>query len=224
MALEVLLNGIIVNVIKHCLFLLTLAWGVQALAPSSYAAEVYRGTVIDAETKAPIEGAVVVVIWYKKPLITMDGPQYFHKAVEAFTDADGKFSVDASPGMNWNPFRRVLNDPEIYPGITVFKPGYGPFPEVLRSSMSKETEEAIRKGKGPMTVFREGIRKGGAVVELPRLKTKEELIRSAGIPCCGIHLDDVTIRHIPNLLRLINTLRKSLGLGYIGPEEQRPHP
>lgn len=199
------------RIFKTVLFFLMLGLGVQALAPSSYGAATYKGTVIDAETKAPIEGAVVVVIWYKKPLITMDGPQYFHKATEALTDAEGKFAVDASPGMNWNPFRRVLKNPEIYPAIAIFKPGYGPFPEAQVSPKS-------------VTEAKEFMLKGGVVVELPRLKTEEELIRFTDIPCCGIHLDDVTIRHIPNLLRLINAQGKSLGLGYMGPEEQRPHP
>ncbi len=224
MAPEVFLkDGVSVSKFKHLSLLLAFS-SVAVLAPSVCAAKMYKGTVVDAETKAPLEGAVVVVMWYKKPLISMDGPQYFHKATEVFTDANGRFSVDASPGMNWNPFRRVLKDPEIYPAITIFKPGYEPFPEALYSSMSKETKEAIRMGKGPMMVFREEIRKGGALVELPRLKTKEELIRSAGIPCCGIHLDDVTIRHIPNLLRLINVQRSSLGLGPIGPVGRGQHP
>lgn len=198
------------NIHRLLVVILTLGWGVHALAPSSYGAEAYRGTVIDAETKAPLEGAVVVVIWYKKPLISMDGPQYFHKATEALTDAEGKFAVDASPGMNWNPFRRVLKDPEIYPDITIFMPGYGPFPEAQVSPASETEAKQAMLGEG-------------AVVELPKLKTREDLVRSANIPCCGVSAF-VPSQRIPNLLRLVNVQRNSLGLGPVGPVEQGRNP
>lgn len=186
------------NIHRLLVVILTLGWGVHALAPSSYGAEAYRGTVIDAETKAPLEGAVVVVIWYKKPLITMDGPQYFHKATEALTDAEGKFSVDASPGMNWNPFRRVLKDPEIYPAVVIYKPGYGPFPEAQVSPTS-ETEA------------KQAMLRDGAVVELRTLKTKNELRRFTG-PASMVGVSIAPQDRIPNLMRLINVQRRSLGL------------
>jgi hypothetical protein len=193
------------------LFIVILVWGGLALVPSTAGAATYQGTVIDAETKEPLEGAVVVVVWYKKPLISMNGPQYLHKATEVLTDAEGRFSIDASSGINWNPLTRVLKRPEIDPVVVIFMPGYGPFPEAqVRPKFEAKAKESMLKG--------------GVVVELPRLKTDEELIRFTDIPCCGIHLDDVTIRHIPNLLRLINAQASSLGLGYMGPEEQRPRP
>ena len=40
-------------------------------------------SVVDEETGKLLEGAVVVVIWHKKPMVSMDAPEYFHDAKEA---------------------------------------------------------------------------------------------------------------------------------------------
>ena len=178
---------------KGWLFVPTLAVGLLTLARASYGGAAYHGSVVDSETKAPLQGAVVVVVWHRKPIVTMDGPQYFHKAVEALTDAEGKFSVDASPGIDWNPFTYVLKEPR----IAIFKPGYGPFPVAHVSPRSvKDLKEALL-GEG-------------ALVELPRLKTKEELLKftSPGNLWISVDRDE----RIPHLMRLINIQRRSLGL------------
>jgi hypothetical protein len=207
------------NLSRLPLVILTIVGTVHAFAPTSHGAASYQGTVVDAETNAPLEGAVVVVIWYKKPLITMDGPLYFHNAKEVLTDANGTFSVDAAPGINWNPFTRVMKDPNIsridpdnpgiYPVIVIFKPGYGPFPDAhVKPPSESETKRVMLKG--------------GAVVALPKLKTREELVRFADM-CCGVYDEVVPTERIHNLLRLINDQRESLGLKPIGPvERQKP--
>lgn len=56
---------------------------------------------------------MVVVLWFKTPIVAMERPQYFHKATEVLTDAQGKFSIDASPGLNLNPFMFLLEEPWI---------------------------------------------------------------------------------------------------------------
>ncbi len=171
----------------------TLAVGLLTLAPASYGGAAYHGTVVDSGTKAPLQGAVVVVVWHRKPIVTMDGPQYFHKAIEALTDAEGNFSVDASPGIDWNPFTYVLKEPR----IAIFKPGYGPFPVAHVSPRSvKELEEALLAE--------------GALVELPRLKTKDELLKFTSPGDLWISVD--RYERIPHLMRLINIQRRSLGL------------
>ncbi len=183
---------------------LILGGGLHEFAPLSYSADAYHGTVVDAETRAPLKGAVVVVVWHRKPIVTMDGPQYFHKAVEVLTDAEGKFSVAASPGIDWNPFTYVLRDPQ----IAIFKPEYGPFPVAHVSP--RFTMEFGRKHQLDLVELNEELIKG-AVVELPRVKTKEELQRFTSP---GHILISTLVPHerIPNLMRLINIQRKSLGL------------
>ena len=64
----------------------------------------YHGTVVDADTGEPIEGASVTVVWDRSVYITIESAAYFHNARETLTGKDGSFSVDAFPGINWSPF------------------------------------------------------------------------------------------------------------------------
>jgi hypothetical protein len=166
----------------------------QAIAAES---ESYHGTVLDAETEEPLEGAVVVVLWFKKTYLSMDGPQYFHKGTEVLTDTNGKFSVDTSPGTNWNPFTFMVKDP----WIVIFKPGYAPLTPTYAVSLKLGADMYDKL-------------KQGAVVRLPKLKSREELRRFASIGSLGIGSDTPRsgIRH---LIRLINVQSRSAGVtGY----------
>lgn len=71
------------------------------------------GSVVDAETGQPIEGAVILIEW-----TTIKGlPGLSHtessKVIEAVTDKDGKFSVSG-----------FINPLMQYPHMTVYKKGY----------------------------------------------------------------------------------------------------
>lgn len=70
------------------------------------------GTVVDAETGQPIEGAVVLVEWTKTHGF---GHTYTesYKVIEAFTDKDGKATITGT-------FSPTVN----YPHVTVYKKGY----------------------------------------------------------------------------------------------------
>jgi uncharacterized membrane protein len=61
-------------------------------SPSIVSAETYHGKVVDAETGEPLKGAVVAVVWHKKPILAMGGINYFHNARETLTDSEGRFS------------------------------------------------------------------------------------------------------------------------------------
>jgi len=78
---------------------------------SQLSASIFVGQVVDVETGEPLEGAVVAIVWYRYPVIyLMDPVPVFHQAVEAVSDANGKFSIDASYASF--PFRfAVLPDP-----------------------------------------------------------------------------------------------------------------
>jgi hypothetical protein len=167
-------------------------------AQSDLWAETYRGKVVDAETGEPLEGAVFVITWHKRPFITMNGPQYFHSANEGLTDGKGEFSVDGSPGVDWNPFTYIMERPH----IAIFKPGYAPFPVGhLRETRQEETEQEMITG--------------GALVKLPRLKTEQEMKQYTGPANMRIP-SDVPYNEIPNLIKLINSHRKSIGFSPIG--------
>src|SRR5438552_10149675 len=62
--------------------LLVVAMCVAGPAWAGSATATYHGTVVDAETGTPLQGASVTVVWVKRPVIAMDGPEYFHEARE----------------------------------------------------------------------------------------------------------------------------------------------
>jgi hypothetical protein len=186
------------------ILLLTLIMVFSVLVPvgklTLASAAPYHGQVVDAETGKPIEGAVVVVEWHKKPRIAMGGINYFHNARETLTDAEGKFSLDSSPGIDWNPFTFILS-----PRIITFYPGYRPFTPAHPGDIGMK-----EGGLDEIAVAFEG----GVLVRLRKLKNTEEA-RSVSM---GLIL--APWAYVPNLMRSINVQRKMAGLSeYIQPKD-----
>lgn len=158
-------------------------------------AETYYGQVVDAEAGAPLEGAVVTVIWYRVPIVSMEGTRRFQSAQETLTDADGKFSLEASPGIDWNPFTHVRKEPD----VVIFRPGYAP----LTHGYVRKTNAVLP----PMAL------RHGAVVKLPKLETREEQLKMI---YDGLGVTIVPPASIPFLTKSINVQRDMLGLKPIG--------
>lgn len=78
----------------------------------------YRGRVVDARTKEPIRGAVVVAAWYYYVYAVVESIEQFYDAIEVLTDDQGYFVVDA-PNIE----RRAPSRTE-FPVFTIFKPGF----------------------------------------------------------------------------------------------------
>lgn len=70
------------------------------------------GTVVDADTNAPIEGAVVMVEWTRTHGIGNYSTESY-KVAETLSDKDGKFTL---PGC----YRPFVTEPD----VTVYKKGY----------------------------------------------------------------------------------------------------
>ena len=81
----------------------------------------YRGRVVDARTKEPIRGAVVVAVWYHDVFALVQTNEQFYDAIEVLTDDQGYFVVDASEIEQHAPSRTK------FPVFTIFKPGYSYF-------------------------------------------------------------------------------------------------
>jgi len=153
----------------------------------------YRGKVIDAETKEPIEGAVAVAVWMSNQFGLVESHEVFAEAKEAMTDKDGEFVI---PGYKWTSifFYFGIQPPEIY----IFKPGYGDFPWHRAYPPPKQSNAQL------LEPF-----KTHAVVELPRLKTREERLDTLHNyhVCCLVPREKV-----PNLIKMENIERKNLGM------------
>ncbi|MCI4627085.1 MAG: carboxypeptidase-like regulatory domain-containing protein [Candidatus Magnetoovum sp. WYHC-5] len=76
-----------------------------------------HGQVIDKETKKPIEGAVVVTIWFKKFIDIGGGHSEYYDSQEAVTDKNGEFWMSGTGLVLFT----YLDE---YRSIEVFKVGY----------------------------------------------------------------------------------------------------
>jgi len=129
----------------------------------------YHGTVVDDETGRPLEGAVVAVVWCKRPIFGMDRPYYFHNAHEAVTDRQGRFSVTAFAGIDWSPTTMTESSPE----IAINMLGYRPVTTYTRAHTHKNLERellggtVVRMTKLSATVEQRGTR-GSAIAPSPR--------------------------------------------------------
>lgn len=97
----------------------------------------WKGRVIDAETKLPIEGAVVAAIWYREYDTRFTTPTYVHKAKEVLTGKEGYFEIPAymetgEGKENWRKPEFYISGPIIRdPQFIIYKPGYNPFPNAV---------------------------------------------------------------------------------------------
>jgi hypothetical protein len=156
----------------------------------------YRGQVVDAATKAPLVGAVVVALWWRNRVYPFHSVAEHYAVRETVTDAEGRFVLDAKDVEEGAPRRTY------HPEFLIFQPGYGSYP---------------RKHVAPrgLTVGKfEGL---GTVVELPGLIDREE--RRKHLWMFGPHsYSDQPLRDLPELMRRINIERIAIGLEPYPPE------
>ena len=176
--------------ISALLFLSVPAFG---LFQPLFAGGPYKGRVIDAETKQPLEGAVVLAVWENKTPGIAGYSYSYLDSEEVLTDENGRFIVGRHPPMSLIPAW-------VYgPRIDIFYPGYGSYPIYHVSPpvpLGGETELLERMAKEELTI------------ELPCLKTKAERLRviRGALPL------QVPRKKIPNLMRLINMESKAIGI------------
>jgi hypothetical protein len=123
---------------------------VIAAAQTSQAAFLYSkpefcGRVIDSETKEPIAGAVVVVLYYKRSTFSLNpgGPSSFvTKAKETLTDKQGEFFFHSYSELMW------LNE-DVGARFIFFKPGYqaGYGPTYISPILTEKYFSAGKTGK-----------------------------------------------------------------------------
>lgn len=181
-------------------FVLTILAGCGPMSPL-FAGGPYKGKVIDAETKAPIIGAVVLAVWYRGAPGLGVSSHGFLDAEEVLTDNGGEFIVGEHPPASLIPGTWVDG-----PNITIFYPNYGYFPR---------DQVTPRRPPGGYKALLEEMEKRAVVIELPPLKTREEKLKAYRL----VNPDEVPNEKKLNLNRLMNQQRKELGLKPSHPEK-----
>jgi hypothetical protein len=157
----------------------------------------YRGQVVDAETKAPLAGAVVVALWRRDRISPVHSVSEHYAVREVVTDGDGHFVLDARDVEEGAP-RRTRR-----PAFLIFLPGYGKFPGF----------QVAPRG------FTGGIfERAGTVVELSRLQGREE--RRKHLMTFGPHsFSDKPFEDLPQLMKRLNEESTAIGVStYPTPE------
>ncbi len=178
----------------------------------------FKGKVIDAETKKPIEGAVVVVV-YEKGNWNGPGGGYTSavKVKETLTDKNGEFKFPSYTTLIL-PFLSEESDAV----FLIYKPGYGYF--APHGISVPDMEIFFSQGFGEMRDIKilwgteqlEGyipkwVRIPFGIVELLKLKTREERLNAITYP-----YGDVKSKDIRLLYKAINEERRRFGLEAVG--------
>ena len=165
----------------------------------------YQGKVIDADTKEPIEGAVVLVYWWEEKGAFLGSLERLKDVKETLTDRDGKWSIVGPESDKKKIVRGMLSTIAIVwairnPGFVIFKPGYCSWPngfsiEACKDKIGPERTDQIMEGK---TVE----------FDLPRLTNGEDRLK--GLP--GVIEGRNSLKKQKEFIRLINEERRNLGL------------
>jgi hypothetical protein len=140
----------------------------------------YRGRIIDAGTKEPIEGAVIVAMYQKYPIIS--GPGGGSSSIihikEVLTDNKGEFIIPSY----WSLMGPNATEDETE--FIIYKPGYGSYPNNSIYPLKYYDPEYLFSKKldkeGDIHYDSKILKIKFGVVELPRLKSREE--REHAIP------------------------------------------
>jgi hypothetical protein len=158
----------------------------------------YRGQVLDAETKAPLAGAVVVALWLRDRIYPLHIATEHYAVRETLTDSEGRFLLEAKDIEEGAPTRARR------PEFLIFVPGYGVFPYLQRS---------------PTGFLGDAFERGGTTVELPRLLERED--RRKNLRNVGPHsLSERPHRDLPKLMAAIDVERRAVGLSPYPPPEK----
>lgn len=146
---------------------LLLTLSIMHISPqSSHALGPWKAQVVDAETKQPVQGVVVVAVWKKYlPVEGTVGVFEYVDSIEEVTGGDGRFVIPERIFSNAD--RLILKEPDFY----LFKPGYGQWRFPGEEGWSKL--DAAEKRKRYEEAGRQFESKG-AVIEVPPLKTRDE--------------------------------------------------
>ncbi len=164
----------------------------------------FRGKVIDADTKKPIEGAVVVASWNEERATLTDGGTRFKDVKETLTDKNGEWVIEGPQGRRRGNFISlvsfitgifIMRPPE----FIIFRPGYCSWPQGFHIESCK--------GKIKFELNSEGRYKvgEGGTIGLPVLMNRMDRMKNLPGPINGREKQN-------EFIRLINEESRYLGL------------
>ncbi|MFQ5598533.1 MAG: carboxypeptidase-like regulatory domain-containing protein [Nitrospiria bacterium] len=130
------------------------------------ASAAYEGRVVDAETKEPVAGVVVLMEWSTLEFNLMPHNHVFAEAHETLTDEEGRFSLPRY--WSFNPWKLLFTDNI----LTIFKSGYAPITGGAWWTLL-EYEWGADKGK-----FIWKIEDGKPVLLLKKASDREQRLRN----------------------------------------------
>lgn len=148
----------------------------------------YYGKVVDAETKEPLEGAAVLVVFYTASATVGGAVYHYADAEETVTDKNGEFKIPANRIIKTGILQRWDN----YGHVTIFKPGYGCYPE----------HQDVKPMFVPNGTMPENY---NVTFELPVLRTREERL---DMPSLNF---SIPYKKQNRLIELINQEMENLG-------------
>ena len=207
-------------------FLTVILFSIIAVPPAhalwwmAYHKPAFKGKIIDSETKEPIEGAVVVVTYSKKSIGIAESYSVVVNVRETLTDKNGEFYFPSYTTiiqpLSWNPSWQGVD-------VIIFKSGYGSFPD-WRVSPPKGIDIKVvwddfftgEVGVEKEVWWREPWKVGSeskkikvtfGLVELPKLKTREERRKASRVGVTGYRSKD-----LPLLYKALNEEQRYLGI------------
>lgn len=193
-----------INLVFAVIVILTVFMCLEGVSASSgwiiYHESAFKGKVINAETKEPIEGAVVVAIYRIREYSFVQSDAAVADVKEVLTGKNGEFYIPPHTFVSFYPVAKG----EITTFI-VFKPGYASVSEsnlgeILSKDTGKEVESPWLYNKDLKFIFAPGL------IGLPKVKTREERLKAT-----PGHITEAR-RKTPILNRLIEEDDKALGL------------
>lgn len=152
----------------------------------------FRGQVVDLETGQPIAGAVALAVWWRIIPTPVHGTEEFYDAREAVTGPDGRFEIPRLSATGWTFGIQPAQ-------ITVFAPGYLWEVTLVTPPGGEEFVDPT-------------------VVQMRRLKTREELLKKSRSRPAGVPLEKMA-----EFTKAVNIERRMLSLTPlpIGPVERK---
>ena len=167
-------------------------------------AATFKGKVIDADTKQPIEGAVVVASWREARAGIAGEDTRLKDVKETLTDKNGEWVIKGPKGREGGNITAIFTflTGTYYtrpPQLIVFKPGYCSYPEGFMIDACKEKMKTYNFTNSDNV---------GETVELPKLIRREDRLMVLPGPVAG----ENALMKQKEFIRLINEESKYLGI------------